>query len=228
VDENNRLINLNPAVMKKILALSILVIATLVIRAQSRIGIELTSKENIVLYLIEQEKLARDLYGVLDTIWVTDVFNRMVNDELQHMDKLSAVAAEFMIDVPNHFNEYKPGQFVNADLRTLYLDLLADANFSLEDAYRACANLEERKIMNLRTALKEPNFDLEIATYKTLLIGAEDNLKFFIRALVEMNSGYLPILMSESEFEFLTRNILSNDNWQVINPNEKTRKIGLF
>jgi len=214
--------------MKKILALSILIISTLVIRAQTRTGLDLSSKENAVLYLIEQEKLARDLYGVLDTIWVTDVFNRMANKELQHMDKLSAVAAEFMIDVPNHFNEYKPGQFVNEDLRNLYIDLLFNANFSLEDAYRACANLEERKIMNLRTALKEPNFDLETTTYKTLLIGSEDNLKFFVRALVEMNSGYVPILMNKSEFETITKNIFLNDVLRVSHQNEKSHKIGLF
>lgn len=51
--------------MKKILALSILVIATLVIRAQSKIGTGLTSKENIVIYLIEQEKLACSKRNVL-------------------------------------------------------------------------------------------------------------------------------------------------------------------
>ena len=205
--------------------MSILISAAFALHSQSLIGSQLKSKEAIVLYLIEQEKLAHDLYRVLDTMWVTDVFNRVSNEELQHMAKLSAVACEFMIDVPVHFNEYPEGQFVDGRLRRLYTDLLLSANFSLEEAYLACANLEERKILDLKAALKQPNFDIETLTYKALLIGAEDNLKLFIRALLDVNTGYTPLWLSISEYESLTKNILPNDGWR----NTKSQsRIGAF
>ncbi|MBK9488308.1 MAG: DUF2202 domain-containing protein [Haliscomenobacter sp.] len=215
--------------MKKILALSILVSAAFALHSQSLIGSQLKSKEAIILYLIEQEKVAHDLYRVLDTMWVTDVFNRVSNEELQHMAKLSAVACEFMIDVPAHFNEYPEGQFVDGKLRRLYTDLLVAANFSLEEAYRACANLEERKILDLKAALREPNFEIETLTYKALLIGAEDNLKLFIRELLNISTGYTPVWLSISEYEALTKNILPNDGWRNTNLNAKSQsRIGLF
>lgn len=215
--------------MKKIFVLFVLACAAFSLNAQSLIGKELKSKESIVLYLIEQEKLAHDLYSVLDTIWVTEIFNRLSGDERNHMEKLNAVAVDFMMVVPNHFNEYLPGQYINENLRHLYHDLLLDANLSLEDAYRTCANLEERKILDLRAALKQPNFELETLTYKALLIGAEDNFKLFLRALLEMNAGYQPIHFSNSEFEALTKNFMSDDAWRVLNTNQKTQmRIGLF
>lgn len=215
--------------MKKTLVLSILLCAAFALRAQSLIGQQLKSKESVILYLVEQEKLAHDFYRSLDTMWVTDIFNRVANEEYVHVGKLSAVAAELMISVPNHFNEYPMGQFIDSKLRHLYTELMIAANFSLEDAYRTCANLEERKMVDLKMALKEPNFELENLTYKALLIGSEDNFKAFIRALNEMNSGYTPILMSPSEFEALTKNILANDAWQSFNSNAKSQnRIGLF
>ena len=215
--------------MKKTLVLSILLCAAFALHAQSLIGNQLKSKESVILYLVEQEKLAHDFYRSLDTMWVTDIFNRVANEEYEHVGKLSAVAAELMINVPNHFNEYPAGQFIDNKLRHLYTELMIAANFSLEDAYRTCANLEERKMYDLKMALKEPNFELENLTYKALLIGSEDNFKAFIRALNEMNSGYAPILLNPSEFEALTKNILSNDAWQSFNSNAKSQnRIGLF
>lgn len=215
--------------MKKTLVLSILLCAAFALRAQSLIGQQLKSKESVILYLVEQEKLAHDFYRSLDTMWVTDIFNRVANEEYVHVGKLSAVAAELMISVPNHFNEYPMGQFIDSKLRHLYTELMIAANFSLEDAYRTCANLEERKMVDLKMALKEPNFELENLTYKALLIGSEDNFKAFIRALNEMNSGYTPILMSPSEFEALTKNILANDAWQSFDSNAKSQnRIGIF
>lgn len=215
--------------MKKTLVLSILLCAAFALRAQSLIGNQLKSKEAVIMYLVEQEKLAHDFYRSLDTMWVTDIFNRVANEEYEHVGKLSAVAAELMINVPNHFNEYPMGQFIDSKLRHLYTELMISANFSLEDAYRTSANLEERKMVDLKMALKEPNFELENLTYKALLIGSEDNFKAFIRALNEMNSGYTPILMSPSEFEALTKNILANDAWQNFESNAKSQnRIGLF
>lgn len=215
--------------MKKTLVLSILLCAAFALRAQSLIGNQLKSKEAVIMYLVEQEKLAHDFYRSLDTMWVTDIFNRVANEEYEHVGKLSAVAAELMISVPNHFNEYPMGQFIDNKLRHLYAELMISANFSLEDAYRTSANLEERKMVDLKMALKEPNFELENLTYKALLIGSEDNFKAFIRALNEMNSGYTPILMSPSEFEALTKNILANDAWQSFNSNARSQnRIGLF
>jgi hypothetical protein len=215
--------------MKKTLVLSILLCVAFALRAQSLIGQQLKSKESVILYLVEQEKLAHDFYRSLDTMWVTDIFNRVANEEVEHVGKLSAVAAELMISVPNHFNEYPMGQFIDSKLRHLYTELMIAANFSLEDAYRTCANLEERKMVDLKMALKEPNFELENLTYKALLIGSEDNFKAFIRALNEMNSGYTPILLSPSEFEALTKNILSNDAWQSFDSSAKIQnRIGIF
>lgn len=215
--------------MKKTLVLSILISAAFALQAQSLIGNQLKSKEAVIMYLIEQEKLAHDFYRSLDTMWVTDIFNRMANEEFEHVGKLSAVAAELMISVPNHFNKYPSGQFSDSKLRHLYAELMMAANFSLEDAYRTSANLEERKIYDLKMALKEPNFELENLTYKALLIGSEDNFKAFIRALSEMKSSYSPILLTPSEFEALTKYILANDAWPSFNSNAKSQnRIGLF
>lgn len=213
--------------MKKIFILSMLISTTFALNAQSLIGNHLRSKESIVLYLLEQEKLAHDVYRSLDTMWVTDIFNRVANEEYQHVGKLSAVAAEFMINVPNHFNEYPMGQFIDTKLRRLYGELMAAANFSLEDAYRACAALEERKMYDLKVALKEPNFELENLTYKALLLGSEDNFKVFVRALNELNAAYTPVLLSPAEYETLTKNILSNDTW-LLNNAKSPSQIGLF
>lgn len=216
--------------MKKTLILSLLVGTTFVLQAQSLVGNQLKSKESIVLYLLEQEKLAHNFYSILDTIWVTEIFNRVASEERIHMQKLSIVAYDFMIEVPSHFNEYPLGQYSNPYLRALYPQLLQEANFSLEDAYRVSANLEERKIIDLKAALKQPNFESEALTYKALLLGAEDNFKLFIRALVGMQAEYQPILLNLGEYEFITKNILPNDTEQKrINLNVKTQsRIGLF
>ena len=85
-----------------------------------------------ILFMREEEKLARDVYLALAERWDMNVFSNIARSEQTHMDSILTLIDLFDLEDP--VGNAGQGVFLNQDLQTLYNDLIERGNMSLEEA----------------------------------------------------------------------------------------------
>jgi|UniRef100_UPI0040497FB3 hypothetical protein len=98
-------------------------------------------------YIVEEEKLARDVYTVLAKTAAYPKFRNIANAEQFHMDQMSMVLADYGIWNPT-LNR-KPGVFFNKELSALYKTLITKGQRSPLDAIEVGIIIEEKDIADL-------------------------------------------------------------------------------
>ena len=98
-------------------------------------------------YLVEEEKLARDVYAYLATNVTTQKFSNITRSEQTHMDQIAAVLKTY-----NFYNptlSRAPGVFRDAKLQSVYNDLIAKGSVDYTSAMGAGVTIEELDISDL-------------------------------------------------------------------------------
>jgi len=132
-------------------------------------------------FMIEEEKVARDVYSYLYNLWGSRVFGNISNAEQRHIDAIEALLNRYTLETPSTLDT--KGKFENAELQGLYDTLIEKGTLSLIDALEVGVMVEETDIADLEDILKAgvPT-DFEI-TYQNLLKGSYNHLNAFNRQL---------------------------------------------
>ena len=130
-------------------------------------------------YLVEEEKLARDVYAYLAANVTSQKFSNITKSEQTHMDNISALLKKY-----NFFNPTTtraPGVFRDAELQKLYNDLIAQGSVSIAAAMQVGVAIEELDIADLKKMMVSPApADVKLA-YDLLLKGSYNHLAAFSR-----------------------------------------------
>jgi hypothetical protein len=137
-------------------------------------------QEALLLYLIEEEKLAHDAYTTLYEQYGARVFGNILQSEATHQDKVLALLTARGIPDPRQ-NEV--GVFKNAELQDLYNTLMAKGSQSAEEAYKVGVAIEEKDIADITTQLSTATDSDIISTLELLRKGSENHLRAFNRQL---------------------------------------------
>lgn len=131
-------------------------------------------------YLIEEEKLAHDVYQVLGEKWGSRVFTNIQRSEATHQSAVLGVMQSRELTDPR---QRVIGKFTHQDLQKLYDQLIAQGNKSASEAYAVGVTVETTDIADLEKAIKDLNAkDTDIkAVYDLLLSGSENHLRAFER-----------------------------------------------
>ena len=133
-----------------------------------------------LLFMREEEKLARDVYNALYTTWGQQTFSNIASSEQMHMDEIKVLLDRYALTDP----ALDAGQFTNPDLQALYTQLVAQGNLSLADALKVGAAIEEIDIRDLQTRMSQTdNADIQQA-YTNLMNGSYSHLKAFTGTLL--------------------------------------------
>jgi len=132
-----------------------------------------------LLFMYEEEKLARDVYNALFATWGQSTFQNIAFSEQTHMDAVMALLVQYGIEVPGD----AAGIFKDASLQALYNSLLTTGNLSLADALKVGATVEEVDIMDLQSHLElTVNPDIKLV-YNNLMNGSYNHLRNFVKVL---------------------------------------------
>ena len=151
-----------------------------------------------LLFMYEEEKLARDVYTFFATLYTQPMFSNIARSEQTHMDSVNELLERYNLDVPVADTA---GVFNNADLQQLYTDLTASGAQSLADALLAGAVIEEIDILDLKVRLEQVDQPDIQQVYQALLYGSYNHLNAF-SSLYFQQTGvpYEPQSMSESDW----------------------------
>jgi hypothetical protein len=133
-------------------------------------------------FMREEEKVARDVYRVLDAKWNLREMANIAQSEQRHMDAIKILLARYgVVDPAKNTAE---GAFVNQSLQQLYGSLSERGLQSVTDAYQVGKLIEETDIADLDKHLAELTTELDIKkVYSNLRQGSLQHLAAFSRHL---------------------------------------------
>jgi hypothetical protein len=136
-------------------------------------------------FMREEEKLARDVYQYLFDKWQLAIFNNIAASEQKHMDAIYNLLVRYNIPDPAASNTV--GVFTNAELQSLYNQLISQGSQSLEEALQVGVLIEQTDIADLQEGLAETTHRDIANVYSNLLKGSNNHLRAFNNELCRLN-----------------------------------------
>jgi len=157
------------------------------------------AEKDTLLYMYEEEKLARDIYALFADLWDKPMFANISRAEQTHMDSVAALLERYDLTAPGTDDS---GTYNNANLQALYGELSAEGRTSLADALMAGGAIEELDILDLKERL-ELTDQADIQTvFENLLRGSYNHLNSFSAVyLVETGETYVPQYMTQADYD---------------------------
>jgi hypothetical protein len=133
-----------------------------------------------LLFMKQEEKLARDVYRTLHAKWGVAIFSNIANSEQQHMNAVSGLIVRYKLNDPT---PAEAGVFTYPDLQELHDQLVAQGSTSLKDALAVGATIEREDIADLRNAIAATRERPIKNVFNNLLRGSLNHLAAFTRWL---------------------------------------------
>ncbi len=157
-------------------------------------------------FLIEEEKLARDVYLFSNNLYNNNVFNNIANSEQSHMDRIEGLLVTY--NIANPIAGKAEGEFVNQDLQALYNDLTATSEKSILDAFIIGATIEDLDISDIDHLIANTDKDDLLSAYDNLTCGSRNHLRNYYKNVVSNGGEYVPQFIDQALFE----NIINSEN----------------
>lgn len=131
-------------------------------------------------YMVEEEKLAHDIYIKLYEKWGAGVFSNISRSETMHQSMLLSAAKTYGVA---DTRSAQVGVFTNPDLQKLYDSLLTKGQSSQAAAYEVGKSVEEVDIADLAKAMTVTDSTYLDTVYLKLQKGSQNHLRAFANKL---------------------------------------------
>lgn len=132
-------------------------------------------KEGLI-FMYQEEKVARDVYTKMYEKWGTKVFLNISKSEQTHMDSVRAILEKYDLEVPVASDTI--GIFELEELQNLYNTLITMGNVSSNEAMKVGVLVEETDIADLIERMNDAPEDIRVI-YQSLLNGSYNHLNAF-------------------------------------------------
>ncbi|WP_299124676.1 DUF2202 domain-containing protein [uncultured Winogradskyella sp.] len=155
--------------------------------------------KSALLFMLEEEKLARDTYSYLSNLWSINQFANIRNSEQTHMNLVENLLIQNNID----YTVQPVGVFNNQDLQNFYDQFVIDGAVSVAEAMQIGATIEDLDIKDLQDFLDvTTHLDL-IAVFETLQCGSRNHLRSFVLGIENGGHTYVPQFITQEEFNII-------------------------
>lgn len=142
------------------------------------------SQADELLYLLEEEKLARDVYRALYEKWGEEAFSKISTSESRHMTSVQRLVERYGLALPQTLAT--PRTYDDAELQQMYADLMARGGASLDAALEVGVMIETVDIEDLQRLLASDGLPRDVDRVAgNLLKGSQNHLASFERLLAE-------------------------------------------
>lgn len=149
-------------------------------------------------YMMEEEKLAYDVYVTLFDIYGTPIFNTISKSEETHITAVNLLLAKYNII---NTASTEVGVYNIEHIQELYDALVAKGSLSLTDALTVGAIIEDVDIYDLETYLENTeNEDIE-SVFNFLNCGSRNHLRGFMGQLLLQGADYTPQYITQERFD---------------------------
>jgi len=152
--------------------------------------------QEALLFMLEEEKLARDTYIYLDQLWNVNQFANIQNSEQSHINAVANLLDGFGVEhaiLPE-------GEFMNQEIQNLYDTFIEDGALSITEALKVGATIEDLDIVDLEEYQNATSNATIISVYERLQCGSRNHLRSFVLALENVGSTYTPQFLTEVDY----------------------------
>ena len=150
-------------------------------------------------FMREEEKLARDVYLTLYSLWRLPVFSNIAASEQRHTDAVQGLLQTY--GIPDPVTNDRVGVFTNPELSSLYADLIARGRKSAHDALQVGALIEETDIADLQNAISKTSQGDISRVYNNLMQASHRHLRAFTGQLQSRSGAYAAQVMPQTEVD---------------------------
>lgn len=162
------------------------------------------SDKNALLFMLEEEKLARDTYTFLGEKWSINQFNNIKSSEQSHMDAIAQLLTSYGIQ----YTILPAGQFADSALLNFYNQFITNGSISSANALQIGATIEDLDILDLEEYTALSTNETVINVFNSLECGSRNHLRSFVSAIVSAGGSYSPQFISQDYYN----EIISSSN----------------
>ena len=152
--------------------------------------------KNAFLFMLEEEKLARDTYEYLDAQYEINQFANIKLSEQSHVDAVVNLLDEYNID----YIILPYGEFVNEEMQKLYDQFVEKGQIDAMNALEVGATIEDLDIVDLRKFIEATSNTSMISVFESLQCGSRNHLRSFTRAIENLGETYEPQFLTTEEY----------------------------
>ena len=157
------------------------------------------SEKQSLAFMIEEEKMAYDVYTLMYSHWGLTPFQNIKESESRHMASVRSLMTRYGVPDPSAGNRI--GAFSNPLISQLFLQLTAKGDSSELLALTAGAIIEEVDIRDLKEQLLLTNKQDIRQVYENLMRGSRNHLRAFVEQLSLKGITYQPAYLSRDEYD---------------------------
>jgi hypothetical protein len=154
-------------------------------------------------FLLEEEKLARDVYLYAFEKHNIKIFESIADSEQIHMNKILTLLEKYGIKKTIKSNN---GEFSNPKIQGLYNTLTKQSEQSIIEALTVGVTIEDLDIYDIESFKKRTDNSLILDVYSQLTCGSKNHLRAFYKQLVKKKSIYEAQYISKKLFKSIVKN----------------------
>lgn len=153
--------------------------------------------KSALLFMLEEEKLARDTYKFLNTYWGIVQFENIQRSEQSHMDAVESLLKVYNIE----YEILEDGQFGNEDLQAWYDKFVSDGIVDEVAALTVGATIEDLDIVDLEEHIQATSNTDIAEVFSSLQCGSRNHLRSFTQSLENLGDAYSPQFLTQEAYE---------------------------
>lgn len=154
------------------------------------------SDKAALLFMLEEEKLARDTYTYLNNSWSINQFANIKNSEQTHMDAVENLLIQNKIP----YTILPAGEFANQDLQNYYNQFIIDGTISQANSLQIGATIEDLDIVDLEENIQATSNAAIISVFESLQCGSRNHLRSFVSSIENSGSTYTPQFLTQDSY----------------------------
>jgi hypothetical protein len=152
-----------------------------------------------LMFVREEEKLARDTYLTLYDYWSMDIHATIAQSEQSHMDAILGLIEKYNLEDPA-FPEI--GVFQDDFLQEKYYELTAWGALSPADALLVGCLIEEIDLIDLIERMEQIDKRDILTVFQNLVDGSENHLRAFVAQYESLTGNkYTPVLLDKTTYQ---------------------------
>ena len=152
-----------------------------------------------LLFMLEEEKLARDTYTYLENLWEINQFSNIKKSEQSHMDAVSGLLDQYNIS----YTLLSYGEFNNPDIQTLYDQFIDYGSENRANALEVGANIEDLDIVDLANFIDATTNSAMIKVFESLQCGSRNHLRSFVTAIEVSGNTYEAQYLTQEDYTLI-------------------------
>ncbi len=153
---------------------------------------------DMLLYMREEEKLARDVYIAMYELYNIPIFKNISKSEQHHMNQVLCLLDYYEIPDPASADT---GVFTNPELQELYTALIEQGSVSLTDALTVGATIEDKDIFDLDQDMAATVNPAILLTFSRLSCASGNHIRSFSAWLESRDVIYVPQYISQEQYD---------------------------